>query len=180
MGVNGVKCPACHKTLVETIVDSVTVDVCKNGCGGIWFDSQEFLKLENVNASAGEALLEVDRDESIRVDPDAEMKCLRCKGQPLIRHFASTKQEVELDECYTCGGIWLDAGELGRIQSQYATKEERDKAFQAYFDAVFGEELKVLKADKEYGARKTQRFAHMFRFLCPSYYVPGEQSWGAF
>jgi len=175
-----VNCPACHKTLMETTVDSVTVDVCKNGCGGIWFDSLELLKLENAGTSAGEVLLEVERDESIRVDPDAERRCLRCKGQPLIRHFASTKRQVELDECYTCGGIWLDAGELGRIQSQYATPEERDKAFQSYFDSVFGEEFERLKADQEYDTRKTRRFAQMFRFLCPSYYVPGDQPWGAF
>jgi hypothetical protein len=28
--------------------------------------------------------------------------------------------------------------------------------------------------------RKARRIAHAFRFICPSYYIPGEQDWGAF
>jgi hypothetical protein len=28
--------------------------------------------------------------------------------------------------------------------------------------------------------RKARRIAHAFRFICPSYYIPGKQSWGAF
>ena len=174
------KCPACNRALTETTVGSIKVDVCKHGCGGIWFDSLELLKVDNAIESAGETLLEVGRDPSTRIDPELERKCLRCEDQPMIRHFASTKQEVELDECYTCGGIWLDAGELGRIHSQYATRQERDQAFRAYFDAVFGEELEGLRAESQESELKAQRFARMFRFLCPSYYLPGKQSWGSF
>jgi hypothetical protein len=28
--------------------------------------------------------------------------------------------------------------------------------------------------------RKARRIAHAFRFICPSYYIPGEQDWGRF
>jgi Zn-finger nucleic acid-binding protein len=33
------KCPACKNVLQEMTVDNVTVDICKGGCGGIWFDN---------------------------------------------------------------------------------------------------------------------------------------------
>jgi Zn-finger nucleic acid-binding protein len=180
MGVDEMKCPACKKTLTEATADSIVVDVCKHGCGGIWFDCHELRKVDNATESAGEALLEVEHDASISVDHEAKKNCPRCEDQPLIRHFASTQQKVAVDECYTCGGVWLDAGELGRIRAQYATEEERDGAFQGYFDTVFGEKLARLGDEKEDGLLKAQRFARMFRFLCPSYYIPGKQAWGSF
>ncbi len=37
-----------------------------------------------------------------------------------------------------------------------------------------------MRAESEENALKAQRFARMFRFICPSYYVPGKQLWGAF
>ena len=36
------KCPACGNTLHEMNAGSVTVDVCTEGCGGIWFDRNEW------------------------------------------------------------------------------------------------------------------------------------------
>jgi Zn-dependent protease with chaperone function len=38
------------------------------------------------------------------------MTCPRCAGQPLAA--ALTKQGVEVDHCRTCGGVWLDKGEI--------------------------------------------------------------------
>ncbi len=35
-------------------------------------------------------------------------------------------------------------------------------------------------AENEENLQKAQRIARMLRFICPSYYIPGEQSWGAF
>jgi Zn-finger nucleic acid-binding protein len=174
------QCPACNRTLTQTTADSVVVDVCKHGCGGIWFDCHELRNVDNATESAGEALLRVERDASIRVDLEAKRNCPRCEDQALTRHFASMQQKVAVDECYTCGGVWLDAGELGRIRAQYATEKERDGAFQAYFDTVFGEKLARLRDEKEEGLHKAQRFARVFRFLCPSYYIPGKQAWGPF
>ena len=34
-------------------------------------------------------------------------------------------------------------------------------------------------AENEENLQKAQRIAWMFRFISPSYYIPGEQSWGA-
>ena len=173
-------CPACDKSLAEKTVESITVDVCEDGCGGIWFDNFELEKVDTATESAGEGLLEVARDESITVDHTARRKCPKCDNQIMMRHFASTNREVEVDECPACGGVWLDAGELGSIRAQYETDDEQQEAFEQYFSTVFGEELTRLRAESEENALKAQRFARMFRFICPSYYVPGKQLWGAF
>ena len=41
--------------------------------------------------------------------PDA-MNCPRCAGAKLVASM--TKQGVEVDHCRSCGGVWLDKGEI--------------------------------------------------------------------
>ena len=89
-------------------------------------------------------------------------------------------KEVEVDECQNCGGFWLDYGELGRIRSQYSSEEERKKAAEEYFEDLFGEELKRMQEEAEEKREKAKKIIRMFRFICPSYYIPGKQDWGAF
>ena len=173
------KCPACDNALSPTTTDSITVDVCKNGCGGLWFDAGELEKVDNATESAGEALLDMEGNGSSPA-PNGQRMCPKCTGQPMMRHFASTRKQVEVDECPGCAGVWLDSGELGRIRAQYATEEDRKQAFDEYFDAVFGGELAKMQAENEAKAEKARRFARMFRYICPTNYIPGKQSWGAF
>jgi Zn-finger nucleic acid-binding protein len=94
----------------------------------------------------------------------------------MMRHFFSIKKDVEVDECPGCGGFWLDAGELGRIRSLFKTEEERNKATDDYYSEIFDNQLPEMNAKAE----KAQSIANMFRFICPSYYIPGKQNWGAF
>ena len=37
-------CPACDNTLTQIKVSNIVVDICQNGCGGIWFDKNELKK----------------------------------------------------------------------------------------------------------------------------------------
>jgi len=34
--------------------------------------------------------------------------------------------------------------------------------------------------ESEDNSKRAQGFARMFRFLLPSYYIPGKQGWGAY
>jgi len=174
------KCPACSSTLQEVEAGEIKVDVCRNGCGGVWFDNFEFKKVDEQHESTGESLLEIDRNPNVTVDYSVKRQCPRCEDQPMLKHFVSAKREVEVDECPACGGIWLDTGELRSIRAQYATEEERAAAANEYFQSVFGEELAAMKSKSEEHARKAGRFARLFRFLCPSAYIKGKQDWGAF
>ena len=97
-----------------------------------------------------------------------------------MKYFVSVKKEVEVDECGACGGIWLDYGELGQIRNQFLTEEERKKAAQAYFSEFFDEKLAKMRAESEAQLQRAKKFARMFRFICPTYYIPGKQEWGAF
>ena len=174
------KCPACSNTLQEIQAGEIKVDVCQNGCGGTWFDNYEFKKVDEQHESAGEALLDVPKNPNVAVDRSAKRECPCCEGQLMLKHCVSMKQEVEVDECPRCGGIWLDAGELRAIRDQYATDEERSAAAKEYFQEVFAGDLATLKGRSEAEAGKARKVAGLFRFLCPSSYIAGKQDWGAF
>src|SRR5262245_4593338 len=115
------KCPACSKNLKEMMQSDLTVDVCAESCGGIWFDQFELQKVDEAHESLGEALLDVGPHTKVQVDHKAKRFCPKCSAQPLVRHFYSIAQEIEVDDCPSCGGIWLDAGELAAIRKMFKT-----------------------------------------------------------
>lgn len=174
------KCPSCGSELHEMAQAEVKVDICDQGCGGIWFDCHELQKFDERHEAAGEALLDVPRRRETAFGTSRQRQCPRCASQNLHRHFYSVKRQVEVDDCPRCGGVWLDVGELATIRSQYATEGERKKAAADYFEDVFGDELGQLQAQSQEAEQKARRIASAFRFLCPSYYIPGKQGWGAF
>ena len=174
------KCPACDTEMEEVIVEDIAVDVCKQGCGGLWFDQFELKKVDEPHESAGESLLQITMDRTVTPDPSERRMCPKCTDIVLMRHFFSVKKEVEVDECPKCAGFWLDYGELGRIRSQYPSEKERKKAADAYFKEIFGVELKKMQEESEEKSEKARKITHMLRFICPSYYIPGKQKWGAF
>jgi len=174
------KCPACRNKLTQKTVGDITVDVCADGCGGIWFDRFELDKVDEAHETAGAELLAIERKAGLDIDPGARLLCPRCKNVRMMRHFCSVKREVQVDECPACGGTWLDVGELALIRAQFADAQQRREATERFFDELFGDELSEMHGASEENQHKITRITRLFRFLCPSYYVPGKQSWGAF
>ncbi len=174
------KCPACGNQLQQVAAGDVTVDVCKGGCGGIWFDNFELKKFDEPHEEAGQALLEIELAPNVSVDHSKRLNCPKCDGVVMMRHFFSVKKQVEVDECPNCAGFWLDAGELRAIRELFKTEAERHKAAEEYFKGVFGDELAAREAEDQAKVERSRRIANIFRFICPSYYIPGKQNWGAF
>lgn len=174
------ECPACHRDLRERTVAGVTVHVCSDGCGGIWFDQGELEKFDQTNESAGEELLDIPHRADVKVDRSQRYRCTVCPDSVMMRHFFSAKHAVTIDECPTCAGVWLDPGELRQIRSLYPSEAARLQAAQAYMDEVLGPKLAARREAETESLAPVRRFANMFRFLCPSWYIPGKQNWGAF
>ena len=173
-------CPACNNSLSRIVVDGIELDVCKNGCGGIWFDKFEFKKFDEPHEEAGVELLNIPVDKTVKVNHDEKRRCPRCNDAILIRHFFSVKKQVEIDTCYTCGGVWLDAGELNTVRSMFSSEEEKQAVTRAVFDEMFGPQLEKLKKERDENAKTVRRIANMVKYILPSYYIPGKQDWGAF
>ncbi len=174
------KCPACSHTLSHIVVNEVELDICKGGCGGIWFDNFEFKKFDEPHEYAGDELLNVERGTGISVDHSTKRHCPKCSTITMMRHFFSIKKQVEIDECAGCAGIWLDTGELSEIRSLFDSEEARHQAAEKVFSDLFGPQLEALAKEREANAERAERIANMFKYLCPSYYLPGKQKWGAF
>ena len=173
-------CPACGNELREIGVGEFRVDACRGGCGGIWFDRFELDKVDEPYEAPGELLYDIPYDKEIRVDASKRRHCPRCGDVVMMRHFFSVKREVAVDECPACGGFWLDRGELRAIRSLFESEEARREAGEAYFDRIFGGRLEEMRRESEEKAERAQAFAKLFRFVCPSNYIPGKQSWGAY
>ena len=161
-------------------VGGVAVDVCSNGCGGMWFDQGELRKFDEPSEAVGEALLTVAPADGVVVDVARRYDCPKCPDTEMMRHFASTKRSVTVDECPNCRGFWLDAGELGKIRGEFPSQEARRQAAGEYFAEVFGGSLSAARAQDEEQLARARHVANMFKFICPSYYIPGDQDWGAF
>ena len=174
------KCPACDGELQERDVNGVKVDVCDGGCGGVWFDSFELKKFDEPGEEAGEDILAVNRNPDLHVDHTARRGCPKCDGIVMMRHFFSVKKEVEVDECPGCGGFWIDFGELPKIRSQYETEEQREAAAGEYFDDLFGGKLAAMRSESQDQLQRARRIAGVFKWVCPTRYIPGKQAWGAF
>jgi Zn-finger nucleic acid-binding protein len=111
------KCPACFNELSARRIGVVMVDVCDGGCGGAWFDAFELQRVAETE-HATEELASVMRDPRLHLDPARKRGCPRCDGVKLIRHFASGLRRVEVDHCPSCGGYWLDHGELDKVLAE--------------------------------------------------------------
>ncbi|MBN1795156.1 MAG: zf-TFIIB domain-containing protein [Sedimentisphaerales bacterium] len=174
------KCPACDNELTARTIADVTLDICENGCGGIWFDNFELRKFDEPSESAGDELLEIETNPDVNVNGNKRYSCPKCDDIVMMRHPFSFKQQVTIDECPGCGGIWLDAGELEQIRELFASEEEREQATEEYVRQTIGKQLADLEEQDQAELARVRRFVNMFKWICPSAYIPGKQSWGAF
>lgn len=124
-------CPACDNVLTQTKVSNIVVDVCQDGCGGIWFDKNELKNFDEKHEIA-DGLLNIKKNENIKVDYNRERRCPKC-GIKLFRHFSSIKMQIEIDECTRCEGFWLDDKELESIRNEFENEAEKLAASEEYF-----------------------------------------------
>ena len=170
------QCPVCENAMKEVVAAGVTVEVCADGCGGMWFDRFEIDKFDNSNEQEGLQILEMCESASNSAARGPEkISCPKCEGQIMRQFLYSAADSVEVDECPSCAGMWLDAGELASIRQKFASEEERTEAAKKVFAAQL-----VIIGEQKPEKSTVQRVAKMFRFICPSYWIPGDQDWGAY
>jgi Zn-finger nucleic acid-binding protein len=161
------KCPACGNRLQRMTVGEVSVDACRGGCGGIWFDNHELQKFDEPHEADGEALLDLERNRNIHVDFHKKRHCPKCNKVVMTRRFFNDKRQVEIDECPNCAGVWLDYGELGTIRATYASEQDREKAAEEYLREVLDADFAAGPGHDDLDT--SHRMSRIFRFLTPRY-----------
>ncbi len=122
-------CPACGRKMEKIFIEHTGfhLDICLNGCGGIFFDNREFKhfdeQAENIEAIEQATV----GKEFYQADESFKRYCPICKT-PMVKNFSSANKTVEIDECYVCGGKFLDNQELQKIRAEYETEDDRSKA----------------------------------------------------
>ncbi len=164
------KCPVCASEMVEQDLGGVMVDVCMNGCKGMWFDWFELSKLDERNEGFGEALKRALDHPRVNDGDRAPIKCPKC-GIPMHVHKYQSSKEVNVDECYACGGFFLDSGELRAIRESFMSEEEREAYAKKLIDEVPEHAQAVDELEKEQA--RTAAIDKFTRFLRVSYYVTG-------
>ncbi|MBR1616688.1 zf-TFIIB domain-containing protein [bacterium] len=127
-------CPACGKEMKKVFIKSagINLDICLDGCGGILFDNQELKHFDEIHEDISEIQELYEGKTFEKVDLTKKRTCPICDSG-MVRNHASHMQEIEIDECYSCGAIFLDYGELKAIRNQFKTEEDRKEAFIKYF-----------------------------------------------
>ena len=147
-----IKCPACGMNMKKIFIAEagVNIDICLDGCGGIFFDNREFKSFDEPHESLDDIIKEAEnRTYKVKIDENETRICPVC-GAKMVKNPTSVKGEVIIDDCYTCGGKFLDHGELTKIRAEYATEKERSEAaVQALLYSPEGAELGLSKASNK-------------------------------
>jgi Zn-finger nucleic acid-binding protein len=105
-----IECPRCWVALQQEEVEvrgpNVIIDVCPT-CGGIWLDSGE------LNRLLRDRKLSQYLTKHIGTQSKSPLVCPSCGWLMDIE----TAEDVDVDVCLNCGGVWLDAGELEKLKA---------------------------------------------------------------
>lgn len=108
-----ITCPKCNTVLDRKVIRRVEVDQC-SGCGGLWLDRGELVKLKLMAGRRTIKRLAEPRELARKVPPTSDrvrLPCPVCNGvlAPL------RVNEVAVDICSSCRGLFLDKGELDPV-----------------------------------------------------------------
>lgn len=144
------KCPACQKDMTKVFVpkEGVNIDICLDGCGGMWFDNREFSYFDEQNEKIDEISEAIKGKTFQSVDEANHRSCPVC-GARMVKNYSSVKKEVQIDECYSCGGKFLDNNELEKVRAEYATETERSADTIKLMYSTVGMQLKALDEERQ-------------------------------
>ena len=129
------KCIRCEEEMKIVKNGSIEIDVCMDGCGGMWFDPFELKKMNEKHEVGPDFMREVGKARRKLVDKKPRLKCPK-DDATMLRHFHSVLKEVEIDQCSNCYGHWLDGGEFQKIINQFSDEKERLQVTQEFFEKL--------------------------------------------
>ena len=117
-------CPACSAEMAKVFMpeQGVNIDVCTEGCGGIYFDNREFSKFDEPNEDIS-PLLEVLQGKNFAPADQTQTRLCPVCGSKMVKNYTDASQSIEIDECYACGGKFLDYQELNKIRERFGAEK---------------------------------------------------------
>ena len=160
-----IKCLSCDGTLLNVyegnFLSNFSYDVCEK-CGGIWVDKGGLDKIAFQTPGSVEyctvSALEIVKQQWWDAHPEAKddhphRNCIRCPETTMQKVAFMTDSDIILDYCGDCGGMWLDKGELKRIDAyiksfnKYAVESE----FVKFLNHAHGSSWHKIVTHPDYG-----------------------------
>lgn len=127
-------CPRCNSNLSTTEIQNITIEMCPS-CDGLWLDKFEITKILNCESDSiksSEIAAALEKDKNINNTENKSIKCPACSSEMTNTSYMFNNN-INVDLCPKCFGIWLDDGELKEIINHMNNKsgslsdEEIDK-----------------------------------------------------
>ena len=130
-------CPLCGKEMEKILLheQGINVDICLNGCGGIFLDNREFDKIDDEDENIAEIIDAIKERTFEEVSLKSQMICPVC-NVPMVEMGAG-KSSVKIDCCNGCGAKFLENGELQKIRAAEKTNNEEDILLQDLYECFF-------------------------------------------
>lgn len=133
------KCPICQERMEEKEYEAVPIDICRK-CGGVWLDKDELYRIVETREE------KFSEEEKSKVSPEElkqpkqqelveEIKCPIC-GALMNRFAYACFSGVIIDRCPQGDGVWLDKGELEKIQIYVEKSEEMSERDYAKYTRI--------------------------------------------
>ena len=104
------KCPKCEVVMAPFSTEGVELDFCDQ-CKGCWFDQGEL-------AFYTETLADVPNiDDAVSNGEVTEFHCPRCEEIDLVETAFIPGEDLMVDICPACKGIFLDKRELAKVEN---------------------------------------------------------------
>lgn len=117
-------CPRTKKPLKPIKVGGIDVQISEH-CGGVFFNQFAIEKFKSPDEKRGKALrTHLKKFAQQLANEDQRINCPQCPDVVMMRRYYSPLKIIEIDECPSCAGIWLDAGELSSLQNIKLSESE--------------------------------------------------------
>jgi uncharacterized protein len=114
------KCPNCSHGLRPAQYEGINIESC-DSCGGQWLDALELGDITNIrekrfSEEERRAIAAATPSTSVHLgDADRDLVCPKCSATTDAVNYGGTSGII-IDRCTGCGGFWMDAGELDKVQ----------------------------------------------------------------
>lgn len=153
-------CPVCRVELKPQIHLGITIDVCPT-CAGIWFDQDELTRITQIDPEILPQLDQLYQPVVHSYDPPWEKLCPVCREVRLRPYHYLYNSDIELDECVSCGGIWVENSELEKMASVLQDARVMDVPPEAQAETI----LAQVEAEHRQTMGRLEFFKGLFRFL---------------
>jgi Zn-finger nucleic acid-binding protein len=114
------QCPKCNQPLQGIDYEGVHIETCP-ACGGDWLDAGELQNIldardKRFDQNECRAIAQATKISHLKLDTlNRHLTCPNCGAVTHPINYGDDSGII-IDKCASCGGVWLEKGEIEKIQ----------------------------------------------------------------